>query len=1048
MIKSKIIAVVAAFAMFAVAAGTSAAYMFNTNMGFGMRSNDVKELQLRLNSEVGTSLPGTTYFGSLTRTAVKSYQSMKGISPVSGYVGPLTRAALNGSTAPSTPSTPTQTGAVTAMLATTNPASSTLVAGQATANLAQFTFNGNGTVTNVTLQRIGVSADSTLSNVYLFDGANRLTDAATVSNNGMVTFSNGAGLFMVSGSKTITVRSDIAGSTSGQTVGVKLVSFMTSGASSATTANVSANLHSIATATLASVSAGTVTPSGATINPGSNVTVWQSTLNISQRDVMMKRFAVRQVGSAPANAFANFKLYVNGVQVATSTGMDMMGYVTFDMTNAPVTLTSGSRIVRVDADVLSGASRTVSFSVRQAADVDFTDSSYGVNITPTSTPWVAGSASTIGGTSGGTVTVEKDTSSPTQPVSVGTNDVKLGTFKVTAYGEAVKIETLRASVTASDGTIGSLRNGRITINGTQYGSTATLNEDSQGTPYTSYTTNYVVYPGTPVLVDVYADMYDNDGTNGVSNGDTFTVNLEAGSSNASKQDSLGYINVPGAQVVANTITANSASVTLAKSNTYPNQTVAVPQTSGYMIGKWNVSGSSVEDVLLTTASFDLTNVAVSANDFTYADLTNLKMVVKDGSGNTVAAPSPLGTTSATGNSFSFNYTLPKNGSATIELWANIGSSITSAEKLKSTLTLTGTASVSGTAVAPSATDGQTMTAGTGTITATKAATTADARIVADNQTIDVADFRFEGLYSDYTVTDITFTIADVSAVSTVMLYDGATFVASKTAAATTTFNGLTWKVNNGAPKNLTVKLVLGTVGNGAGSTGASLLTTLTSFTATSSATGVSDVSANDSGPSIENDPASNATYVYAAIPTITSVNLPTTQLGPGTVTAAKFTVGSNGTGTIGWKKLIFTINRAMSGTDTLGAATLWDADTNTQIAGTATYTGSIDQDSDTSGGLTFVATNEQQISGSKTYALKISSVACSCVAGDNLNVSIAQPDSFAASTDYTTVAAANSSQATFVWSDTSAASHSTSTSDWTNAYLVKNLPTDSQTLKL
>jgi peptidoglycan hydrolase-like protein with peptidoglycan-binding domain len=58
-----------------------------------------------MNTEVGTSLPGTTYFGSLTRSAVKSYQTMKGISPVSGYVGPLTRAALNNSTAPSTPTT-------------------------------------------------------------------------------------------------------------------------------------------------------------------------------------------------------------------------------------------------------------------------------------------------------------------------------------------------------------------------------------------------------------------------------------------------------------------------------------------------------------------------------------------------------------------------------------------------------------------------------------------------------------------------------------------------------------------------------------------------------------------------------------------------------------------------------------------------------------------------------------------------------------------------------------------------------------------------------
>ncbi|MCC6520737.1 peptidoglycan-binding protein, partial [Candidatus Nomurabacteria bacterium] len=585
-----------ALATILTASSASAAYNFTTTLKQGSRGAAVMELQKALNmcadtqvaaSGVGSMGMETSTFGPATKAAVMKFQAKHGITPVAGLFGPLTRAKMNATGCGTTVSTTLpagctstvgfspitgascatgtvapQTGSVIASLATTNPASSTLVGGQATANLAQFTFTGTGTVTNVTLQRIGVSADSTLSNVYLFDGAMRLTDAATVSNNGMVTFSNGAGLFMVNGSKTISVKSDIA-SVNGETVGVKLVSFMTAG-SSANTVNISGNLHSVASATLASVTHGTVTPSGATINPGSAVTVWQSTLNISQRDVMMKRLAVRQVGSAPSSAFANFKLFVNGAQVASATGMDSLGYVTFDMTNAPVTLMSGSRVVRIDADVLSGASRTMNFSVRQAADVDFVDSSYGVNITPTSTPW-AGSASTIGGTSGGSVTVEKDTSSPTQPVSVGANDVKLGTFKVTAYGEAVKLETLRASFTTSDASVDSLRNGRITIGGVQYGSTATLMEDSSTPAYTSYTTNYVVYPGTPVMIDVYADMYDNDGTNNLSNGDTFAVNLETGSSNASKQDSLGYINVPGAQVVANTITANAASLTVAAS---------------------------------------------------------------------------------------------------------------------------------------------------------------------------------------------------------------------------------------------------------------------------------------------------------------------------------------------------------------------------------------------------------------------------------------------------------------------------------------------------
>jgi len=36
--------------------------------------------------------------------------------------------------------------------------------------------------------------------------------------------------------------------------------------------------------------------------------------------------------------------------------------------------------------------------------------------------------------------------------------------------------------------------------------------------------------------------------------------------------------------------------------------------------------------------------------------------------------------------------------------------------------------------------------------------------------------------------------------------------------------------------------------------------------------------------------------------------------------------------------------------------------------------------------------------------------------------------------------------ATFVWTDQSASAHDATTDDWNHGYLVKNLPTDTQTL--
>lgn len=62
----------------------------------GATSDEVRELQERLR-ELGffTYPESTGYFGSLTHEAVKAYQQARGIVPVSGYVGPLTRAELN-----------------------------------------------------------------------------------------------------------------------------------------------------------------------------------------------------------------------------------------------------------------------------------------------------------------------------------------------------------------------------------------------------------------------------------------------------------------------------------------------------------------------------------------------------------------------------------------------------------------------------------------------------------------------------------------------------------------------------------------------------------------------------------------------------------------------------------------------------------------------------------------------------------------------------------------------------------------------------------------
>ena len=90
-LSSKILAAafVIAIVLVAVPSVNAAGYVFTRNLTVGSTGADVSALQ----SAVGV-VPATGYFGSITKAAVVKFQISKGISGT-GYVGPLTMAALN-----------------------------------------------------------------------------------------------------------------------------------------------------------------------------------------------------------------------------------------------------------------------------------------------------------------------------------------------------------------------------------------------------------------------------------------------------------------------------------------------------------------------------------------------------------------------------------------------------------------------------------------------------------------------------------------------------------------------------------------------------------------------------------------------------------------------------------------------------------------------------------------------------------------------------------------------------------------------------------------
>ncbi len=946
-----------------------------------------------------------------------------------GQLSPVASCATAPTPTGATPTPGVISGSVSASLAYDTPAAQTVAVAAATnktvVTLAKYTFSGSGTVTQLQVKRLGVSSDSVLSNVYLFNGDTRLTDGASVGGNSLVTFASPSGLFTVNGTMTISVVAEIAaGTSSGSTVGSQLTSFTVANGSPASVA-ISGNLFTVSQSSdLAYATFGTVTPSGSSFDPAKDTEVFRSNVSVNTRDMTLSRFIIRNIGSAQQADMNNFRLLVDGTQVGQVQSLDSNGYAYFSF--SPITLKSGTRVFRVLADVIGGSSRNFQFQIRNVSDVNFVDTQYNTTISPSNT-FPVGSASS-NSIASGTLVIQKASDSPSGNVTDNSSDVTLAKYTVTAYGEPMKIETLKVGATSSNASVGSLRNGRILINGVQYGSTATLSKTTNNTYTTGgtqYTLNYTVMPGTPITLEIHADMFDNDGTNSLVNLDTVTAYLMAdGTSNVQRLVSLGYVAYPSVSVAGSSLTDVTGSVTLTKNTNYANQTTPLPRTN-YKIGSYNLAGSTSEDVTLN--SLDLGTTA-SSSLFNYTHLNNVKAMIGGNMFGTVKSTLSSGT-----STFSGSYTLPKGQTVAIEFWADLAtptSGAASGEYVISNTCVNGTAVNSSSSIIKCQ-SGQTVTYGSGVFTIAQDPSTPVAAIVAGNQTRTVAAFKYTTANDSYTVNEITLSLVGATTVSSVTLKDGSTTVGTPQPGGSTsvTFSNLNWVVPNNTTKVLNVELALGDVGVGMGTSGENVQVTVATVKSAPSSSGVQSTSS----PGV----AGNVTYVYKSIPTVTNVSLPTTQLSAGTQTLYKFSVSSGGSGTIGWAKFGFTI--ATTTGVTVTGLQVWDADTNTQISGTAsstyTSTGMVTE---------FWPNVEQQVSGAKTYVLK-GTVSLSGTGYRSISTNITQPTGHAVPVAATT---ATSTNATLVWSDLSAQSHSFTTSDWNNDNLVKNLPTDSQTLSV
>ncbi|MEI6316345.1 MAG: peptidoglycan-binding domain-containing protein [bacterium] len=788
---------------------TGSGFTFTKNLSLGSKGADVTELQKVLNSDSDTTvaLSGVgskgnegTNFGPATKAAVMKFQKKHNITPASGNVFALTRAALNAmggttttTTTGGTTTTGTQTGPVTAMLSSDTPAAGNVILGQATADLAHFTFSGNGTVTAVTLKETGISVSTDLTNVYLYDGVTRVGDAATVNSNGVITFS-GLNL-MVSGSKTISVKADYSANGTTATIGVNLTGFTANG--STNTVNLSGNLmyvvsapSNMTAAQLCSGGCGSVT--GATnnqiassaVDAGSmSKTIWQAPLQVSGRIGFLKAATFRYIGSASYDALANIKLVIDGQVVGTPSTVNSSGYIVFDLSSAPFSLSTNSHSVEVRADIVKGSARSFQISLQNASDLMITDSQLNINVAPTTNSITTFSTSQAGTVSvnAGSISISIDpTFSSMTNVTGGATNTVVGKYKLRAYGEDMKVSTLSITptLTSMSPTVNGLNNVTLFFNGSQIGSsyscdsgTNTSTDDCGSAHSFTLGSSMIVPAGVDSFLEVHADVQTL--ANVAYTAGTIKTSGTIAIGNAQGLSSLQTNS--GAFTLSQTtgLSVQTGQLVVAKNTAYTNQTFA-PNASGLKIGSFILQNqSSSEAIRVTNLALALTATSGSVLTSTagagpeLADLTNVKTSETSGSG---ANPQ----NAAAALNYSVDFTIAPGTSKTIDIFADLGSTNSVGFEVQLTPTAYGAGS-NVTLTPSSATVGQVVTIANGTVSAPSfvASNSTAAQYIATAGTsatdITKAEYQFTATNGTANINNLRFAVKalSVGAISTI-----------------------------------------------------------------------------------------------------------------------------------------------------------------------------------------------------------------------------------------------------------------------------------------
>ncbi len=567
-------------------------------------------------------------------------------------------------------------GSLSVSLASDNPFATTIVSdatngAQGMIPVMKLNFaagnDGDVKVTSVQFKRTGISADTDISNVYLYDDMGMKVGSNPSISNGLVTFTNSSGLFTVSRGtvKPVWLKMDLKTAVSaGKTIGFSIQAassvITTSGTVSGSFPLMSNMFTTASVSDLGKLVLSSVTPAAnATVDPGTTgYEIWRLQAQNTSQDTEIRRLVFTIVGSVNVGDLKNFSLWDGATQLG-STVADMSSdkTVVFDWSAAPYVITKGqTKTLSLKTDVVAGTNRTFRATIQNSSDFVVYDRGYNVFLKANGTdsfniiePNNAGTAVNYSVNTGSlTQTLASD--SPTGNIADGATNVTLGKWYFKANGEAVKINSLSVSSTLSTQT-DKLANVRLLVNGSQVGTTITslTGNGVANTGFGTFGSSFIIPAGSSSTITIVADTTDAT----IAANDTIVVGFDAGSSNAQGVVSLSSLST--VKQNANTLTVKSGTVTVTadasfgnKTATNPNGTVNATQAK---VGSFIVTAGAGEDV--DVSQITLTETATNCIGDYMQNLT-LKDSTGKQLGQTYANPNPAPCTTA--NTYTFNIT--------------------------------------------------------------------------------------------------------------------------------------------------------------------------------------------------------------------------------------------------------------------------------------------------------------------------------------------------------------------------------------------------------